>query len=182
MDRHFPNFSQRFTIFFKPWRNQVGEIRRYWALYGGWRGFLSSPPVHLSIVFGVVLFFRASKKFDISSAAISIVPSLVGFTVGAFAIILAFSSSKLFVTLTEEGSETSLFMKTVANFVHFIVVQVAALLMSVINAAHPFALTKCTSSILLVYAVLTTWSTGIMLFQMATVFNTNEHKGASEGH
>jgi hypothetical protein len=132
-------------------------------------------------VLGWIIFFHASKIFDVSAVTISIVPSLVGFTVGAFAIILAFSSSKLFVALAEEGRETSLFMKTVANFVHFIIVQVSELLLAIINTSHPSAAIKCVLSMSLIYAIITTWSTGILLFQMATVFNMNESKGAPEG-
>jgi len=142
-------------------------------LYGGWKALCLSPYAQLSLFLGVLCEISADEKFDASSLTTSIVPNVLGFTVGALAIILAFSSSRFFSFLTEEGQEKSLFMKTVSNFVHFIIVQVLSLIVALVAVSHSNWFSKLISAIILFYAILTTLSTVIQLFQMATVFNAS---------
>jgi len=164
----------------RSWRNQSKEIARYWELYGGWRALAASPYAHLSVVFGIVTQCRHSKAFDPAAATLSVIPNVLGFTVGALAIILAFSSSDFFTYLIDGGKEKSLFMKTVANFVHFIVVQIFSILLAILCSAHPSNILKILTSIILTYAILTTLTTVIQLFQMATVFNASRQLKAPE--
>ena len=151
-------------------------MARYWRLYGGWRSLTFSPYAQLSVSLGLVAIICSATTYDPSAITIAIVPSVLGFTVAALAIMLAFSSAPFFKHLTQEGDEESVFMKTVANFVHFIVVQVLALISAAICAAHPFVLFKTITSVVLFYAILTTLSTVIQLFQIATVFNASQDK------
>lgn len=165
---------------FKPWRNQVVQIERYWALYGGTETFVKSPYAQISFVIGVIISLGPAEGFSPSGLAISIVPNLLGFTVGALAIILAFSSSEIFTHLTQNGIEKSLFMKTVANFIHFILIQVITILISIIYSSHKIYLLEFLSGVFLIYSILTTLSTGILLFQMSVVFNASKQKPPSK--
>lgn len=173
MDHQSSDSSPRSSIS-KPWLGQWGVLRDYWSLYGGWRALVTSPYAQVSLAFGIIVDLCSAQAFDPAASTISIVPNVLGFTVGALAIILAFSSAPFFTFLTEEGENRSLFMKTVANFVHFIIVQVLALLEAILTLAHPNWLFKLLSSILLSYAIATTFSIVIQLFQMATVFNASQ--------
>lgn len=162
------------SLISKPWRNQLGEIARYWRLYGGWRSLILSPYAQTSVILGLLCIVNCAAGFDPAATIIAIIPAILGFTIGALAIILAFSSAEFFAHLTDEGNEKSIFMKTVANFVHFICVQVVALLISILCLAHPILPSRIAASIMLFYAILTAFSTVIQLFQLATIFNLSK--------
>lgn len=170
MLRRLVGFCRLFYVF-KPWHNQICEFTRYWKLYGGARALASSPYAQISIMLGLANWWFGSPSFDPAQITLSIIPSLLGFTIGALAIILAFSSSRIFIHLAENGKESSVFMKTVANFVHFITVQVLSLLIAIIYSASNLSALKVLSSVLLIYSILTALSVGIQLFQMSGVFN-----------
>ncbi|MGO8739150.1 hypothetical protein [Rhodoblastus sp.] len=163
--------SSRLSSIFKPWKGQATWIARYWALYGGWWELIKSPYAQSSVVFGALCSICATPAFDPAATTISVVPNVLGFTVGALAIILAFSSADFFRYLTQKGKSDSLFMKTIANFVHFILIQIGALLLSIFSSAHSGIIWKFATVTMLTYAVLTTLSIVIQLFQMATVYN-----------
>ncbi|MGA8170009.1 MAG: hypothetical protein WB816_04125 [Methylocystis sp.] len=141
------------------------------ALFGGTRALVLSPFAQSSIGIAIICNIMPSGKFDPASTTLSVVPNILGFTVSALAIILALSSSEIFVHLTQKGNEDSLFMKTIANLLHFIIVQVLAIVSSFIYLAYDSFLLKYIVSSLMLYSVLTTLSTGIQLFQMAHIFN-----------
>lgn len=167
----------------RPWRNQYGAISDYFKIYGGIKSLCTSPYPQASIIIGVFLVLFANEKFDASSLTISIIPNLLGFTVGALAITIASSSSEIFILLTEGGDDNSLFMKTMSNFVHFILIQVVVVLLAVLNNAISFRIFIYLNAIMLVYAILTALSTAIQLFQMAKLFNlSKKKKNVTEGN
>jgi hypothetical protein len=178
---HQSSNSSPDSSIFRPWRNQATELSRYWSLHGGWAALCRSPYVQLSIAIGLITQVCPSSTFDAAATAISILPNVLGFTVGALAIILAFASSDFFKYLAEDGREKSVFMQTVANFVHFVLVQVFCLILSVICESHPNWLLKIATAIMLIYALFTTLSTVIQLFQMATVFNAAQRPELHDG-
>jgi hypothetical protein len=135
------------------------------------RALVVSPYPQLSIVFGFLTWLFGVSTFDPAGLTISIIPNLLGFTVGALAIILAFSSSSLFSILAEDGNSKSLFMKVIANFLHFITIQVITILTAILYFAFSYSAIKLASSIFLVYSILTTLSTGVQLFEMAAIAN-----------
>jgi hypothetical protein len=161
----------RLLKIFRPWTNQANEFQKYWTLYGGIWAFVASPYPQVSIFLGLLSYVYGKNDFDPSSLTISIIPNLLGFTIGALAIILAFSSSKLFSSLADEGNRNSLFRKTIANFLHFITIQVISLMIAIGYYAYNFQVLKLFSSIFLIYAIFTALSTGVQLFQMAAVAN-----------
>lgn len=112
---------------------------------------------------------------DVAATAIAIIPCLLGFSVGAMAIILAFSSSKIFTLIAEEGHERSLFVNMVTSFVHFIVVQTICLCLSVLSTFAPkFFPLKMIIGVMLFYAIFTAVSVGMQLFGVALIYNKNE--------
>lgn len=178
MDPQLSNSSQDFS-FFRSWGNLTGEIRRYWALYGGWRALLRSPYLHVSILLSILLNICPSANFDPASETLSILPNVLGFTVGALAIILALSSSEFFAYMIDNGKDDLLFMMTIASFVHFIIIQITAILGALIGSAYPLALIHFLNTLLLLYAILTTLAIVIQLFQMATLFNASRKNNKS---
>lgn len=165
-----PVFSH-LSSFFRPWVNQIGELRKYWVLYGGRRGIVHSPYAQLSFVFSVFVFIFEKPNVDWAELSIGIIPSLLGFTLGAMAITIAFSSSNVFKFLAEEGEPESYFMKLTANFVHFIVVQVLALVFGLVLSVTNFCVLKYLVAFLIFYGIMAVLSTGILLFQSAFIYN-----------
>jgi hypothetical protein len=112
-----------------------------------------------------------------SDIAISAIPNLLGFTVGALAIVLAFSSAEIFKTLAEDGDPRSFFMKLTANLVHFILAQVLALLCGIVAKIIDSRLLDIATLALLLYAVLVTLATALQLFQTAVIYNAHASLG-----
>jgi hypothetical protein len=110
----------------------VREIfSRYWKAYGGKKALVSSPYLHLALVLLVATFATWSKN-DWWNDVISTLPNLLGFTLGGFAMFLGFGDEKFRALLAEpdedEPNEPSLYVSLCSTFVHFIVIQVLALI------------------------------------------------------
>ncbi len=172
------DFFRPLSAFFRPWVNQSGEIARYWALYGGWRALVRSPYAQVSLVLG--LLCGGAPSFDPAATTLEVVPAVLGFTVGALAIVLVFSAAEFFAHFIAGSGEASVFMKMVANFVHFVFVQVFALAVAIMDLAHPTHLFRSVSCIALFYSILMTFSTVMQLFQIATVFNAAKKQMSDE--
>src|SRR4051812_44736417 len=102
-----------------------GSFQKYWRDFGGVRALLNSPYVWSSFGITVMLspFWAKDGWWE---TVYSIVPSLLGFTLGAYAILVAFGNErflKLITTKLAGGAELSAYESTSAAFVHFVVVQ-----------------------------------------------------------
>jgi len=98
-----------------------------------------------------------------------ILPGLLGFSIGAFAVILVFSNDRMVEVIAEEGSQESMLMRTSAMFVHFILTQVVALLAAL--ACKIYAPLAGIGFFLLIYALLLAIATCFALFNLAQVYN-----------
>lgn len=113
-------------------------IARYWETYGGWRGFFVSPYLHASLFF---LLVTAATWTDEKwwEQVWTVVPSLLGFSLGALAIFLGFGSEAFrnVISGKKPGDATNVspYMSVTAAFTHFIVVQIASLLVALCSAA-----------------------------------------------
>tara|TARA_R110000850_G_scaffold268380_1_gene399971 strand:- start:4995 stop:5411 length:417 start_codon:yes stop_codon:yes gene_type:complete len=61
--------------------------------------------------------------------ALSVLPSLISFSLGALAIMFSMTSGAFLKILHKDGDNNSLYMKTVATFFHFMLVQIVALML-----------------------------------------------------
>jgi hypothetical protein len=179
-------FTPRFDFLTSSWKGQSEAISGYWIIYGGTRALLKSPYLHVAFVLSAVCVWRwaAIEQMEnvtrASDIAISAIPNLLGFTVGALAIVLAFSSAKIFKTLAEEGAPFSFFMKLTANLVHFILVQVLALVCGIIAKITDARALDVVTLILLFYAILCTLSAALQLFQTAVIYNAHASLDAAD--
>lgn len=167
-------FLLRFNRFFEHWRGQGRTLRNYWAAYGGRDALLRSPYVHISAFLTAVccvFWSRGENAAHAADIAVGVLPNLLGFTVGALAIVLAFSSADIFKLLSEDGEPTSFFLTLTANLVHFVFVQVVALITGIVAKIVEFRFLDILSLFLLLYAVLVTLSAAFQLFQTARIFN-----------
>jgi hypothetical protein len=159
------------SSFSRQWVNQVEEVSQYWAVYGGFRALLQSPYLHISAILTVITWgFRASNH-SASEIAVGVLPNLLGFTVGALAIVLAFSSAAVFATLAERGAPQSFFMRLTGSLIHFIMIQVLALVSAIIARMTDKTFMDFVSLFLLFYAVIVTFAAGLQLFLTAVIYN-----------
>lgn len=104
----------------------------YWKSYGGRKDLLLSPYLHISACFSLVAtlihFFSPSWLwFDLAK---DILPNLLGFSLGGYAVLLTFGNKEFVKAIRgpEEDGSPSPFMQVNGAFVHFIVLQAITLL------------------------------------------------------
>ena len=114
----------------------IGKIIvRYWRIYGGHAAIFRSPYFHLSFVLLILTShtWLDSPWWDVS---ISVLPNLLGFTLGGFAIFLGFGDDKFKGAIAGndplEGNSDSPYMSVSSTFLHFVVIQVVALLWALV--------------------------------------------------
>lgn len=108
----------------------------YWRCYGGWRAITASPYFIAALVI-TILLFPAWIRAEWWTTVIQILPNIVGFSIGGFAIWLGFGDEKFKALIAEKDFENDIspYMEVSATFTHFVLVQVAAILAAVGGAA-----------------------------------------------
>ncbi len=112
---------------------------RYWRSYGGLHALVRSPYLHLALVLLVITshFWSAEKWWE---QPLSILPNLLGFSLGGLAMFLSFGDEKFRSILAEEpdADQSSPYMELCSTFVHFIVLQLGALMFALVARSLDF--------------------------------------------
>ena len=117
---------------------------RYWSAYGGL--YAVSRSFYLYLALGLLaLTFKTwiSPTYSVISGSWSawwdqsfgVLPNLLGFTLGGFAIFIGFGDERFRSQLNtpeDERSQPTIYIKLCSTFVHFILVQVAALMCAIV--------------------------------------------------
>jgi len=103
---------------------------------------------------------------------------MLGFSMGGMAIMLAFSNASIFSALTQRGQPDSFFLKVVANFFHFILVQTISILLAVACKAYPNDWISAIGYFSFCYALLVGVATAGQLLRTAQVFNAGGSLGS----
>jgi len=112
------------------------QIKRIYNIYGGWKALFVSKFFIVSLILTLL-----SIPLWISGGwwetVIQILPNLIGFTLGGYAIILAFSDTKFLSKLSGSSSDSkhSPFLDLCATFAHFIFIQCLALILAILAKA-----------------------------------------------
>lgn len=185
------------TSWAKSYRGAVTAFNRHWVIYGGWRALVSSIYLHIAFVFTALAYpeWIAGKWWD---QAIAVLPGLIGFSLGGFAIWLAFGGDKFQEMLAgkfpgDDDDETSPYLDTAAAFAHFVIIQTMGLLFAVGCNAHadtivtlgPFAwLINFFGYWLYIYGLLSVLAATYAVFSLAWFFDmhvTNQRGADSNG-
>lgn len=115
-------------------------FQAYWKGYGGWRALVCSPYLHLAVVLTLLM----NGTWTVGgwwSDPLSVLPNLIGFTLGGYAILMAFGDEEFRKLLagTDSPEKNSPFIGVNVAFVHFILVQISALLVALVAKAHPLS-------------------------------------------
>ncbi|WP_113905673.1 hypothetical protein [Aliidiomarina celeris] len=122
---------------------EAGVISRYWKSYGGFKALFTSGYFYVSIVITIFLFphWLNGEWWEI---VLSIMPNVLGFSLGGYAMFLAIGDEKFrkIISGPEDDGEPSPFMEVSSAFVHFIVLQILAIFMAIFADAYNFPLSK----------------------------------------
>lgn len=172
-------------------------LRMYWRAYGGFRSLFFSPFFHAAVVLSVLCYpFWSSAEWW--NTSIAIVPAILGFSIAAFALLLAVGDDgfKRKLGVGRSGGRPSILTSTSAGILHFILVQVFAIFLAILAGARPmsFLLARLDVALfpgwlmqilvivslafrgfgffLLCYSLTTAVAATLNIFRLATVFST----------
>ena len=121
---------------------------------------------------GVCYPFWSKPGTDSAQLAIDVVPSIMAFSLGGMAIVLAFSDGRFLKAIRQQGSEKSLFMKVIANFFHFLTVQTLAVASAMLVLAFPKLLAPSgVAFFFLAYSLTTALASAAQLFNVSRIYN-----------
>jgi len=114
---------------------------RYWNAYGGFSALVRSFYLHAALVITLIcanIWINPGWWDQVTS----ILPNVLGFTLGGFAIFISFGDDKFRQLLAEpettEDDTPTAYVKLCSTFVHFIIIQIVALLVAIIAKAVHF--------------------------------------------
>jgi len=118
---------------FESYKDLVRLFKIHIGIYGGVKALIISPFLHISLLLTFILYplWIVEKWWDI---VIAILPNLIGFSLGGFAILLAIGGSKFLSLISgEENKEKhSPFMGMSSSLFHFIFIQILALIAAIL--------------------------------------------------
>lgn len=121
---------------------------KYWCAYGGFTALIKSPYLHIACVL-LALTFKTWTSVNWWDISISVLPNLLGFTLGGFAVFLAFGDDNFRAMLIDSSDDeedeedanssgSSLYVELCSTFVHFIVVQIVAFFAALVSKSLNF--------------------------------------------
>ena len=154
-----------------PWES----LSLYWIAYGGRKELLDSLYLWIAIFLGILIALFGDNNWDWKSDVLTIIPSILGFTLGGYAILVGFGDTNFFnIICGKKGDEkASLYMRVNSSFLHFIIVQFLSIFYTIIMSAlntENFIL-KTIGIILFLYALLTIVSTSFSVLRLANWFD-----------
>lgn len=159
--------------------DSVDPFRRYWRIYGGWTALLRSFYLYGALALTATCWpFWSKPGTESAQLAIDVVPSIMAFSLGGMAIVLAFSEGRFLKTIRQGGKEQSLFMKVITNFFHFLTVQTLALMSAMIVLAFPEdRIPSGVAFFFLSYSIFTAIASAAGLFNVSRLYNVIGNDG-----
>jgi len=150
--------------------------------YGGWKAlFLSSyflSSFVLTALCAPLWLMQQDGSFLWPQYPIAIMPSLLSFSIGGFAIFLALSNGRMLDAAREDGVDDSLYMSVCSVFFNAIIFQISSILLALILLAlskiGPHLLLKIYSMIgyfVFLYSIISVLAIAVSLLQLAQLIN-----------
>lgn len=121
--------------FFTGYKNSIEIFHYYWKVYGGWRAVLRSFYFHIALAITIACWtlWKDGGWWDHS---LNLLPSLLGFSLGAFAILLAFGNENFQRIMAIRPKDNKAAYESVATgFTHFIIVQFSGIALAFLAKA-----------------------------------------------
>jgi hypothetical protein len=149
---------------------KINSFDTYWINYGGFEEIYKSAYFKISIILSIILsiFGNTSCWFDLP---LSILPNILGFSIGAYAILLALGNSNFWKILSqkENNNPKTPFMEINASFVHFIFIQILAIIFALIAKFLIFKsiIFVFLGLFLMIYAILSALASTLVILKLA---------------
>jgi hypothetical protein len=113
----------------------AANLYKLLSAYGGPWAFLKSPYVHLSVILAAICI-KSGRVADIEKLTIAVMPNLLGFSIGAYAIIFGVLGERILNIMAkkEEDEKHSMLSTLSASFGYFVLVQCCTLIFSVFTS------------------------------------------------
>ena len=168
-----PDFDSLLASF----RGLQKSISIYWNAYGGLKAMLRSPYFYAALI----ITFESKAYWSVDSDPIwynltlSVIPNLIGFTLGGYAILLGFADEKFrkFIILNNNNISSSQFMVVNSTFVHFILMQCLSLIIAVVGQGWNYK-SGCLALLgffIFIYAILTSIAATFALLRLANAYS-----------
>ncbi|NKB38186.1 MAG: hypothetical protein GKR93_13655 [Gammaproteobacteria bacterium] len=114
-------------------------VKRYWRAYGGFSALVKSQYLWASLILTAILYPHWSTPYWWDDV-LSIMPNLLGFSLGGYAMWMAIGDDNFRKLISGEGEDNkpSPYMAVNAAFVHFIVLQILSVILGLIAKAYYF--------------------------------------------
>ncbi len=166
------------TEFFQDYRGAFNTLKYYWSLYGGWRALVRSPYLHIAILLSlssVPLWWPDKIDSPWYGLVIDVIPNLLGFSLGGYAILLAFGNENFLGRICGKDPDgtPSPYLKINSTFVHFILIQILSLANALVANAWSLHRGWCAilGLALFYYAVLSSFAAALAVFKLADWFD-----------
>lgn len=118
-------------------------LSRYWLSYGGLRSLLRSPYFWTALILTLALYPAWSQP-GWWNDVITIMPSLLGFSLGGYALWLAIGDDEFrkLISGSSIDGKPSPYMKVNATFAHFIILQITATIIAILAKTYYFKLSE----------------------------------------
>lgn len=172
-------------------------FQRYWVAYGGFSALIKSRYLWFSFFLTCLLYPHWSNLLWWEDV-IAIMPNLLGFSLGGFAMWLAIGDDdfRKIICKTDENSSISPYMEINATFVHFIFLQIVSIFLALIAKVYSFSLPGthwilvyfgeyykyfCLSGyffsyLIFIYALTSSLATTLALLRVSSWYNTLKSK------
>ncbi len=169
---------------------------RYWRAYGGSKALVKSVYLWMAILLTALLYPQWSKP-EWWNDVLSIMPSMLGFSLGGFAMWMAIGDDdfRRLISGEDEKGQPSPYMEVNSAFVHFIVLQLLSIIFALFAKAYFFTLPKdnfvieligysqldililsgyCLSYFIFIYALLSALAATLALFRVSSWYDINQ--------
>lgn len=129
------SFFEKICVVTKRLLKPLTSFKLYWMAYGGWSALFCSLYLWLSIILASIacyVNFDMPQKWAWADTASSVVPSILGFSLAGYAMLVGFGDEKFLNALRCKDKEEkfSPYMKVNASFLHFIFIQFLCIVFS----------------------------------------------------
>lgn len=115
------------------YRSLGRDLCDYWRYFGTPFAIILSPYMHVAFVFSFFYFFCSGNAKDWTDAAVATIPSILGFSLTGYAVIVSFGGREFvrFLSRPRGKERNNLFLVITATFLHLVIFQVVSLLIAI---------------------------------------------------
>jgi hypothetical protein len=151
----------------------------YWIAYGGRKALFGSIYFWMALFFSIIITITSSfsnSPWNWQERAIATVPSILGFSLGGYAILVGFGDENFRRRIRgkKDGEKSSLYMRVNAAFFHFIFVQFLCILYTIVTDSlfiGNIFVFRFFGVFFFVYALMTVVATSLAVLNLANWFD-----------